>query len=259
MSRELAVMGVLASILCISAQYGTEQRLAVGDILVANEKLGDPNFAQAVILLLQFDRDEGTLGLVINRPSEIPLSRIFPEIKHASADPVYMGGPVGVTTGQALLRLPGKAEQLEHISGDIYATGDKDLIEKSVSSRDPPAKFRLYFGYAGWAPGQLEAEMRLGAWSVLKGRSKLAFDHDPDSLWDRLIRESQTQMADGFADRATLGRLHAGLRMRGRAAFGHTQNPLDRLEIHLLNVRIIPRLLGVPQGGIEDAALAVHL
>lgn len=190
-------MASLVSLVPAYAQYDIEQHLSVGDILVANEKLGDPNFAEAVVLLVQFDASEGTVGLVINRRSEIPLSRIFPDVKHATADPIYMGGPVGITIGQALLRLPGKAEELEHVSGDVYATADKELIEKSVSSRAQPSKFRLYFGYAGWAPGQLEAEIRLGAWAVLKGRSKVVFDSDPDSLWDRLIRESRTRMAGG--------------------------------------------------------------
>ncbi len=207
-SRELTILVIVASIISLSstpshkagfeaAQYGIEQRLSVGDVLIANEKLADPNFAEAVILIVQHDDEEGTLGLVINRKSEIPLSKIFPDIKHASADPVYIGGPVGTTIGQALLRLPANTDQVGHISGDIYATGSKELIEKSVASQTDPSKFRLYFGYAGWAPGQLQAEIRLGAWTVLKGRSKIVFDHDPDSLWDRLTRESHTQMAAG--------------------------------------------------------------
>jgi putative transcriptional regulator len=196
-SRKLPVPLLLAFAMCASAQYGVEQPLSVGDVLVANKKLADPNFAEAVVLLVQYDKDEGTVGLVINRKSEIPLSRIFPDIKHATADPVYIGGPVGIGVGQALLRLPAKTDEARQVSGDIYATGDKDLIEKTVSSRAQPSRFRLYFGYAGWAPGQLEAEIRLGAWTVLKNRSKITFDDDPDSLWDRLIRESETRMADG--------------------------------------------------------------
>lgn len=208
--------------MCASAQYGVEQPLSVGEVLVANKKLADPNFAEAVVLLVQYDKEEGTVGLVINRKSEISLSRVFPDIKGATSDPVYIGGPVGVGIGQALLQLTAKAGQVEHISGDIYATGDKELIERSVSARAQPSRFRLYFGYAGWAPGQLEAEIRLGAWTVLKNRSKVTFDDDPDSLWDRLTREGETRMADA-------GGINAGRLLR---CHGSLLQSLDCLQIH---------------------------
>lgn len=172
-----------------------EQHLNTGDLLVASKKLGDPNFAESVVLLLEYDDDKGALGVVINRRSEIPLARIFPDIKGAGADPVYVGGPVSITAVQALLRLPNEMNDVTHVSGDVYATGSKQVIDKSVREHAAPSKFRLYVGYAGWAPGQLEAEIRLGAWSVLVNRSKLIFDDDPDSLWSRLTRESQMQVA----------------------------------------------------------------
>ncbi len=178
-----------------TAQYEPQQSVSVGSILVAKEKLGDPNFAESVVLIVQYDEDEGTLGIVINRPSDVPLSQVFPHIKHATADPVYMGGPVGITAGQALLRLTAETDDATHILGDVYVTASKKLIEKSVASHATPAKFRLFLGYAGWAPGQLEAEIRLGAWSLLKGHSKIIFDDDPSTLWDRLNRETHWQMA----------------------------------------------------------------
>lgn len=183
-----------------TAQYEPQQSVSVGSILVAKEKLGDPNFAESVVLIVQYDEDEGTLGIVINRPSDVPLSQVFPNIKHATADPVYMGGPVGITAGQALLRLPAETDDASHVLGDVYVTASKKLIEKSVTSRAGPSKFRLFLGYAGWAPGQLEAEIKLGAWSLLKGHSKILFDDDPSSLWDRLIRETQWKMAQATVE-----------------------------------------------------------
>lgn len=211
MLRGIRVAGLLFCAACFAAsskrtgkfqatQYEPQQNVSVGSILVAKEKLGDPNFAESVVLIVQHDEDEGTLGIVINRPSDVPLSQVFPHVKHATSDPVYMGGPVGLTIGQALLRLPAKADDTTHVSGDVFVTASKKLIEKSVGSRAQPSKFRLFLGYAGWAPGQLEAELRLGAWSVLKGQSKIIFDDDPDSLWDRLIRETQWQMAQATVE-----------------------------------------------------------
>ena len=180
----------------LRTQYAAEQQLSVGNLLVASEKLGDPNFAESVVLILEHDGDKGTVGVIINRRSEVSLSRVFPEIKGASGDPVYVGGPVDMTAVQALLRLPNGVDEASHVSGDVYATGSKQLIENSVRTRVSSSKFRLYVGYAGWAAGQLEAEIRIGAWLVLGNRSKLIFDDDPDSLWSRLIRESQMQIAD---------------------------------------------------------------
>jgi putative transcriptional regulator len=168
------------------AQYSAQKQLSVGNILVANEKLADPNFAESVILIVHFNKDNGTVGLILNRQTEIPVSRILPKAKHATKDPVYIGGPLEITSAHVLLRLAEKADRAIHVTGDVYITASEALIEKSVASQADPAKFRLYLGHAGWAPGQLEAEIRLGAWSLISSDPKIVFDREPDSLWSRL-------------------------------------------------------------------------
>jgi putative transcriptional regulator len=211
----LAVLSVLAVIFPFprlptceqsfrNAQYGFNQPPSVGKILVANEKLEDPNFAHSVVLILQSDPDVGRVGLIINRRTAIPISKIFSKMEHASADPVYMGGPVDTTAVEALLRLSEKAAQTIHIMSDVYATGAKELIDKSIASRVSPSKFHLYLGYAAWAPGQLEAEIQLGAWTVLSHDLKIVFDADPDSLWSRLSDESQMQIASARTSRSKI-------------------------------------------------------
>jgi putative transcriptional regulator len=201
----LFVSGVLAMALGLaglSAPHGTRpvryqppEPLSRGHILVASEGLADPNFAESVILLVQYEAAHGTLGLILNRRTEIPLSRLFPKAKHATADPVYLGGPVALTAVQALLRLPRRTEQATPIMADLYVIGKKELIEKSMTSRLSPSQFRLYLGSAAWAPGQLEWEIEQRAWSVLSGRLQIVFDGDPDSLWSHLIRQSHLQIA----------------------------------------------------------------
>jgi putative transcriptional regulator len=175
-----------------AVQYSAQERVTVGNVLIANEKLDDPNFAQSVILIVQFDKDHGTVGLMINRRTQIPVSRVFPKAKQATGDPVYMGGPLEITGAQALLRLSEKATQAAQVTGDVYVTASKELIENSVTSQSDPAKFRLYLGYAGWGPGQVEAEIRAGAWSVISGDANIIFDGKPESLWSRL---SHSQIA----------------------------------------------------------------
>ncbi|MBV9084243.1 MAG: YqgE/AlgH family protein [Acidobacteriaceae bacterium] len=179
----------------LHAQVSSEQKVSVGDILVANEKLGDPNFARSVVLIVQSDPDGGTVGVILNRRTKIPVSQVFPKTAHATNDPVYLGGPVQVTAVQALLRLSQQTPQARRVMDDVYVSGTKELIEKSITSRSDSSKFRLYLGYAGWASGQLEAEIQIGAWSVLPGSPQIVFDRDPDSLWARLTRNSELQIA----------------------------------------------------------------
>jgi putative transcriptional regulator len=176
-------------------RFAGERQLAAGDVLIASEKLADPNFAQSVILILQFDQHEGTLGVILNRRTKIAISEVFPKARHATKDPVYLGGPVQISAVQALLRLSEKTAKATHVIGDVYVSGAKELIEKSIASQADPSNFRVYLGYAGWAPGQLEAELQIGAWSIIGGGAQIAFDRDPDSLWPRLTRESQMQIA----------------------------------------------------------------
>lgn len=206
MMRRMAFVGALAAVILLAGasqrkpkprlvQYGSSDAPAVGRVLVASEKLGDPNFRESVVLIVRFDPEKGTLGLMINRRSKVPLSRIFPEVNGARADPVYLGGPVELSTVQALIRSPSKSGDTIHILGDVYVTASKDLIEKSITSGTESSKFHVYLGYAGWAPDQLEGEMELGAWSVLKTTPDEVFDEDPDSLWSRLSRKAESQIA----------------------------------------------------------------
>src|SRR5277367_5546759 len=129
MTRRIALVGALAAVILLAsesqlksklllAQYGSSDAPAVGRVLVATEKLGDPNFRESVVLILRSDPEKGTLGLMINRRSKVPLSRLFPEVNGAKADPVYLGGPVELSTAQALLRSSSKSGSMEHILGD---------------------------------------------------------------------------------------------------------------------------------------------
>jgi putative transcriptional regulator len=194
MSRALA-LAALATLALGFAQSGSET-LGPGTLLVATEKLGDPNFAETVVFVTRRDDQEGTMGVVLNRPLEVTVAKAFPQI-HGNADPVYEGGPVSSDAVQALLRSSAKPADAEHIVGDIYVVVHKASLEKSISDRLPATKFRVYLGYAGWGPGQLENEVRQGAWSTVRAM-KYVFDGDPASLWDRLNRDSHSQVARAF-------------------------------------------------------------
>jgi putative transcriptional regulator len=176
-------------------QYTGGQDAGLGKILIAKAGLPDPNFADTVVLIVQYDEDKGAVGLILNRRTDVPLSKVFPDVKGAKDDPVFEGGPVETETGQALLRSRVKVEGATHILGDVYASGSKDLIEKSVAAGTTASAFRLYIGYGGWGPGQLEREIAAGGWTVLRGTAAIVFDDEPGSLWQRLQHDSETRIA----------------------------------------------------------------
>jgi len=170
--------------------------LGPGKLLVASRELGDPNFAETVILLVHYDT-EGVVGLMLNRRTHLPISRVFAELTAAKglSDPVYFGGPVETPTVFALLRSTDKLEGAEQVFGGVYWISTKTALEKAVSSHPDPAVFHVYLGYAGWTPEQLRNEVRLGGWYIFPADGQTVFNVNPDSLWRQLISKTELKMA----------------------------------------------------------------
>lgn len=175
-------------------QFSPNTRLAPGVILVANKKLEDPNFSKAVVLIADHST-EGTLGLILNRRTEMALSQALEQWKEAAKvrDPIFLGGPVGRTGMFALIRTKSASDSAQHIIGDIHLVTERATLKKFIS--DGPDRMRLYVGYTGWAPEQLESEIEEGGWHVMAPEPKLIFDPDPDTLWMRLSRLADMELA----------------------------------------------------------------
>jgi putative AlgH/UPF0301 family transcriptional regulator len=169
--------------------------LGVGKLLVASRSLGDPDFARTVVLLVRYD-EKGVVGLILNRRTDIPLSRVL-DLKAAKSrsDRVYLGGPVGPSAVLALFQSSAKMEKAEKIFGAVYLISDKTLFEQTISARPDPGVFHVYLGYAGWTQDQLRTEVQSGAWFVLPADSAAVFGSDPDSLWLQMIRKTELQLA----------------------------------------------------------------
>jgi putative transcriptional regulator len=175
-------------------QFQDPKNLGPGKLLVASRSLGDPNFAQTVILLVQYD-EKGVVGLVLNRRTDVPLSRILDlEAAKDRSDPVYLGGPVGPSAALALLQTSAKLEKAENIFGGVYLIGNKALFEETISARPDPSVFHVYLGYAGWTQEQLRTEVQLGAWFVFPPEAATVFNSDPDSLWLQMIEKTEFEM-----------------------------------------------------------------
>jgi putative transcriptional regulator len=182
-------------ILPVQAESASKN-LAAGKLLVARRKLLDPNFAQTVVLLIQYD-EKGSVGLIINRQSKIPLSKLSAELSGAKgrSELLFVGGPVERLALMALLRTRTKPEEARHVFADVYAISSKPTLEKTLASDSTPSTLRLYLGYAGWAAGQLEFEIGINAWEVLPYNAAFVFDAHPESLWPRLAEAEELQIA----------------------------------------------------------------
>jgi putative transcriptional regulator len=183
-------------LLC-AAGFVQADDLAIGNFLVASRDLGDPNFAKTVILVVHYKADEGAVGLVVNRATDVPISRVFQDLKEAKSrkDPVYVGGPVELNSVMALLKSAIKPENSARVFNDVYLITNKDLLRATLASGAESSVFHTYVGYAGWGAGQLEHEMEQGAWHSMPADAANVFHSDPDSVWQRLIRRTETQIA----------------------------------------------------------------
>lgn len=166
-----------------------EQPPAVGRFLVASEAIRDPRFRKTVIFLLKHDSG-GALGVIINRPTAIPLSDVFPGAGPAGDLPaVYFGGPVHPVVFSMLVRSPHERHDSPSVLDDVHLVFGTRRVGESIRDLAPEDAIRVYSGYAGWSPGQLEAEIRRGSWHVAPGDPALIFALDPASVWELLIRQ----------------------------------------------------------------------
>jgi putative transcriptional regulator len=172
-----------------------------GRLLVATPVLGDPNFRRAVVLVVEHEVTEGTLGVVLNRPTKIPVGQVLEQWTELATDPsvLFRGGPVAQNSALALAMVPGKEEPL----GWRALDGAPALARLGLLDLDAPPRLlapaitslRVYAGYAGWSPGQLEAEIDEGAWFVLPAEPGDVFAAEPEQLWRTVLRRQEGELA----------------------------------------------------------------
>lgn len=167
---------------------GPVKSLAPGRLLVAARGLPDPNFAETVVLLVDYGAG-GAMGLVINRQTTVPLTRVFPHLKPSpqGAPALFIGGPVAATGVLGLLRSATPTDAGRHVVGEIYMLATREPLESRISSGADSGRFRVYLGYSGWGPGQLERETAHRTWHVVPATTDLVFDAAPETLWRRTI------------------------------------------------------------------------
>lgn len=200
-SFRISITQVAVAVLCgatiVAAQSTSIDDLAVGKLLVSSRGLGDPAFAESVVLLIQYDQ-HGAVGLMINRRTQEPISHILKDVDTAKrgSDPIYLGGPVELDAVFALLKSQNKPNEATAVIGQVYLVSAKSPLEKALAAGSGDADVRVYLGYCGWDGGQLENELRLGGWWIFDASPSVVFDPHPDSVWSRLITRTESEIAE---------------------------------------------------------------
>lgn len=160
-----------------------------GQLLVATPTLLEPTFARTVIVVLEHDPDNGSIGVVLNRPGAVALEDVVPSVTDLVTPPpiLFDGGPVAPTTAIALgLAAPGaEAEGWMPVVPPLVTVDlDHDPALLAASLR----AVRVFVGYAGWSAGQLDGEIAEGAWYVVDSLPGDPFTADPERLWSTVLR-----------------------------------------------------------------------
>ena len=168
---------------------GQSMESLVGHLLVATPGLRDPNFERTVVLLVAHE-DGGALGVVLNRATEVPVAEVLGPWGSLADEPavVFEGGPVQPEAAICLARARPGVDQLTGFNRVSGAVGTVDLSADPDTLRAAVLGVRVFAGYAGWSPGQLETEIETGSWFVFDALPGDAFAGRPDDLWPMVLR-----------------------------------------------------------------------
>ncbi len=169
------------------------EKPAAGMFLVAGRELQDPNFARSVVLLIDYS-EHGAAGVIVNRRTEARLADLLPEIEgtEQQAGKVFLGGPVAPEGILVLMRGDAAPEASRPVFDDVYASASREVLEGQVKGG---GIFRVYVGHAGWAPGQLDWELRQGGWHLLPADAETVFDEAPEDVWRKMMRRANSLLA----------------------------------------------------------------
>ena len=175
---------------------GREMESLTGRLLVATPALRDPNFERTVVLLVAHE-EGGALGVVLNRATEVPVAEVLDAWAGLACEPsvVFEGGPVQPEAAICLARTKVGVARLVGFNSVSGTVGTIDLSGDPEKIREALVSVRVFAGYAGWSPGQLESEISGGSWFVFDALPGDAFVSRPDDLWPMVLRRQGGLMA----------------------------------------------------------------
>jgi len=153
-------------------------------LIVAQDAVADPNFGGSIVVVMN-NLGPAPVGLIINRPTPLTVSRFFPKLKRLAQvhDRLYFGGPVEFDTVWYLFRAKTPPAHAIEVCAGVYVSGDQKLLLKLLGREKPMEGLRIFIGHAGWAPGQLQAEIQGGAWAPRRADADSIFNPKPQLPW----------------------------------------------------------------------------
>jgi putative transcriptional regulator len=162
-----------------------------GHLLIAMPTLADPNFWRTVILLGSHSPEDGAFGLIVNRPSEIALKTVLPQLgiteTPSRAPAVLAGGPVQPEQGFVLVEGISSIPSEHDINDPRFTISGRSELLEALAMGDLKRRFHLCLGYAGWAPGQLETEIEQNSWLVAPATDTLVFETPLEDRWHQAL------------------------------------------------------------------------
>jgi putative transcriptional regulator len=173
--------------------FGDPSALAKGKFLIAGRNLVDPNFARTVVLLVEYGPG-GALGLVVNRPTPVKLGSVLPDLEGPGRKvEIFFGGPVSRGSLSLLARSDGVLEEASEVVKGVHVSRSLELLTRLAARKN--GRLRVFAGYAGWAPGQLDNEVERGDWYIVPADENSVFAAEPEDLWRLLIPADPSRSA----------------------------------------------------------------
>jgi len=187
--NRLAACATLALAATGATSHRDPSQLRPGLFLYAAPAQQDPNFVESVVLLVEHG-PSGSMGLVVNRPTRVPLRELLRGVEGLEASDLrfHWGGPVQPEAILALVRTPRPSSSARFVLPDVHLTGELADLRAALAERGPGERLRVYTGYAGWGAGQLATEVRAGAWVLDRADARSIFAPDTSELWLRVHR-----------------------------------------------------------------------
>jgi len=153
-------------------------------LLVARAELPDFNFKDSVVLVMN-NIGSAPAGVIVNRPTRIAVSRIFPDLERLAQlhDKVYFGGPVEIESVWFLFRTNTPREHAIQVLDGLCVSANRELLLELLGRDKPMDGLRIFIGHSGWAPGQLEAEIARGDWTLAPAESDAIFNGKSEHPW----------------------------------------------------------------------------
>jgi putative transcriptional regulator len=171
-------------------------------LLVASNRITDAHFSRSVVLVTHHGGG-GPLGIILNRPTDLALADVFDgeTALQGRKDRLFVGGPVSRQTLVFLLRADPPPQSAVEVLAGLFMSLDAE--EGLRRLRESDGEVRVFAGYSGWAPGQLEKEIARGDWHLLPADADSVFSREPGSLWEELVRRASLKAVrhDGSAPR----------------------------------------------------------